>query len=143
MNRREPARPARRHHHGAGDAPADALRRAHPPAPEGRLYRQGRPRPDDARRRRPGLHQLLRDEERRSSKSAAASAVQQARAEEINLRVAKERSKLIETDEVEDAISDILGQLRAGFDGLPASVTRDAALRDKIEQKVNSIVVAL
>lgn len=86
-----------------------------------------------------GYINFLRDAERRSSKSAAASAVQQARAEEINLRVAKERSKLIETDEVEDAISDILGQLRAGFDGLPASVTRDAALRDKIEQKVNGI----
>jgi hypothetical protein len=43
----------------------------------------------------------LRDEGRRVTKSAAASRAQEARADEIELRVAKERGKLIESDEVD------------------------------------------
>lgn len=87
-----------------------------------------------------GYIRYLKDEERRSSKSAAASAVQQARAREIELRIARESGKLLEMDDTEAAFADILGALRSELAGVPAASTRDLALREIIDGHLNDAI---
>ena len=79
-----------------------------------------------------GYIRFLKDAERRSSKSATASRVQEARAREIELRTAREESRLVDTDEALGFVDEVLGQLKAGLAGVPASVTRDLDLRATI-----------
>jgi hypothetical protein len=86
-----------------------------------------------------GYIKFLRDDERRGSKTATLSAVQTARAKEIELRIAQADHRLIETDEALTLLDEIVGGLKADFDGLAASVTRDPALRSTIEDKVDAI----
>jgi hypothetical protein len=86
-----------------------------------------------------GFARYLTDEQRRSSKSATLSAVQAARACEIEMRIAREDHKLIDLDEALAVLDEIVGGLRADFSGLAASVTRDSALRSIIEEKVDEI----
>jgi hypothetical protein len=86
-----------------------------------------------------GYAKFLTDEQRRSSKSATLSAVQAARAREIEMRIAREDHKLIDIDEALAVLDEIVGGLRADFSGLAASVTRDPALRSIIEEKTDAI----
>jgi hypothetical protein len=86
-----------------------------------------------------GYVAFLTDEQRRSSKSVTLSAVQAQRAREIELRIAREQHELIELDEAIGVLDEVVGGLKADFDGLAASVTRDPALRDAIEVKVEEI----
>ena len=86
-----------------------------------------------------GYIRWLKDEERRTSKTAAASAVQQARAEEIRLRIAREQGKLIDLEDTERAFADILGAWRGELAGLPGAVTRDLTLRASIEQYIDGM----
>ena len=79
-----------------------------------------------------GYIRFLRDEQRRASKSASASRVQDARAREIELRTAREENRLIETEEAIGFVDEALGLLKAGMAGVPASVTRDLDLRATI-----------
>jgi hypothetical protein len=78
---------------------------------------------------------FLRDDRRRSPKSSAAARVQELRAEKLRLELARERGQLIDIGEVELAVEDILGAYVAEMGGVPAAVTRDAALRRVIEEK--------
>ena len=82
---------------------------------------------------------FLTDTQRRSSKTATLAAVQAARAREIELRIAREENKLIDLDEALGVLDEIVGGMKADFDGLAASVTRDPALRSIIEEKVDAI----
>src|SRR3984893_12998702 len=86
-----------------------------------------------------GYIAFLTDEARRSSKSATLSEVQAARAAEIRMRIAREQHELIELDEALAVLDEIIGGLKADFNGLAASVTRDSALRSIIEEKVDAI----
>ena len=86
-----------------------------------------------------GYIRFLKDEERRVSKSAAANAVQTARAREIELRIAKEEARLIDYDEAMAVLDVVVGTYKAQFAGLPARVTRDHALRDSIENEIDDI----
>jgi hypothetical protein len=86
-----------------------------------------------------GYIRFLRDEERRGSKTATLSAVQTARAREIEMRIAREEHTLIALDEALDVLDEIIGGMKAEFDGLAASITRDPALRTTIEVKVDEI----
>lgn len=87
-----------------------------------------------------GYIRWLKDEERRTSKTAAASAVQQARAKEIELRIAKESGKLLELEDTEAAFANILGAFRSELAGVPAASTRDLALREVIDGHLNDAI---
>lgn len=85
-----------------------------------------------------GYINYLKDEQRRASKTASASRVQDMRAREIELRLAREDRTLIETEEAISFVSDALGKLRAGMVGLAARVTRDLPTREKIETEIDA-----
>jgi hypothetical protein len=87
-----------------------------------------------------GYIKFLTDEERKSSKTATLSAVQRARANEIELRIARADHAIIDFEEAVGVLDEIVGGMKADFDGLAAAVTRDAALRSIIEDKVNEIL---
>jgi phage terminase Nu1 subunit (DNA packaging protein) len=82
----------------------------------------------------------LRDEGRRVTKSAAASRTQELRAQEIELRLAREKGMLIEFADVELVIAEVVGTVNSELIGLPASCTRDLALRNTIEERTNDII---
>ena len=87
-----------------------------------------------------GYIKWLKDEDRRSSKSASASRVQDARAREIEIRSAKEEGSLIDIEDVEITYEEILGAYRSELAGIPAGVTRDLALRAVIESRLNDAI---
>ncbi len=84
-----------------------------------------------------GYIRWLKDEERRTSKTAAASRVQDARAQEIELRLAREKKDLIHFDDSFAAIDLVFGLLRPELSGVPARVTRDLQLRRDIESEID------
>jgi hypothetical protein len=84
-----------------------------------------------------GYIRYLKDEERRTSKTATLSQVQQERALEIRQRREQAAGNLVELDATEEFVADTLGALRAEIFGVPAAVTRDAELRLLIEQRLN------
>jgi hypothetical protein len=86
-----------------------------------------------------GYIRFLKDEQRRASKSAALSRVQDARAREIELRTAREEHLLIETAEAIGVVDEIVGGLRSEVAGVPARLTRDVDLRRKIEAELDDV----
>jgi len=84
-----------------------------------------------------GYIRWLKDEERRTSKTAAASQVQQERALEIRMRREREAATLIEMRTVETIFADVLGAFRSELAGVPAAATRDLNLRADIETRLN------
>jgi hypothetical protein len=87
-----------------------------------------------------GYIKWLKDEERRTSKTAAQSAVQQARAREIELRIARESGKLIDLEDAETTFATILGIYRSELAGVAAASTRDLVLRETIDRALNDAV---
>jgi phage terminase Nu1 subunit (DNA packaging protein) len=79
----------------------------------------------------------LRDETRKSSQSAAAARVQDARAKAIELRTAREDGKLIPVDDLEIWMTETLGIFRSALWGLPAASTRDLTLRAEIQKHLD------
>jgi phage terminase Nu1 subunit (DNA packaging protein) len=80
-----------------------------------------------------GYVNFLKDENRRASKSAADSRVRDARAREIELRVARLQADLIPYSEHVAILDEILGTIRAAMEGAPARITRDLAVRDELK----------
>lgn len=79
------------------------------------------------------------DEDRRSSKSAAASRIHDARAAEIEQRTA-ERKKLHMIEAQSEAVAvidEFAGQLRSDIMAIPARVTADVVMRRRIEEQVD------
>lgn len=89
-----------------------------------------------------GYIRFLKDDQRRASKSAVQSRAQEARAKEIELRIAREEKTIIDTAEAIAAVDDVVGGIRADLAGLAARVTRDIALRQKIEKEIDGILTA-
>jgi hypothetical protein len=87
-----------------------------------------------------GQVRFLQDDSRRSSKSATASALQEARSREIEQRIAREDGKLIPIEDVHAVVTDILGTFRAELSGVAAAATRDLAVRDTIEGQLNGAI---
>ena len=87
-----------------------------------------------------GCIRFMTDERRRQSRTATLAAVQAARAREIELRIARADHEIVDLDEAIGVLDEIVGGLKADFDGLAASVSRDAALRAVIEAKVDEIL---
>jgi hypothetical protein len=97
----------------------------------------GRYRPCDVAQ---GVLRFMTDEQRRASKSGTLAQVQAARAREIELRIARADHEIVDLDEAIGVLDEVVGGLKADFDGLAASVSRDAALRAVIEDKVDAIL---
>lgn len=84
-----------------------------------------------------------RDEGRRANRSAADSRVRDARAREIELRIAREQRELVPTDIAQALMMQAMGSVLARLDGLPAAITREITLRRKIEAAVDAIRTAV
>ncbi|WP_099863747.1 hypothetical protein [Pararhizobium haloflavum] len=84
-----------------------------------------------------GYIRFLKDEERRSSKSATATRMQDAKATEIDLRIRERLRQLVPIEDAQAAFDIVLGKVREEFDGMPARTTRDMELRRKLEAEVN------
>jgi len=87
-----------------------------------------------------GHIRYMKDEARRASKTASATRVQDARASQIELAVAREQRDLIEIEDVQAVLSETLGTLRSELSGLPAACTRDLGLREVIEKNLHDII---
>jgi hypothetical protein len=84
-----------------------------------------------------GYIRWLKDESRRSTKSKSESDLKAARQKEIEMRMAERARELIATEDAIAALDMLAAAVRAEFIGLPAQITRDLALRRKIEDKIN------
>lgn len=87
-----------------------------------------------------GYIRYLKDDERRSSKSASASRLQDVKVLEAEMRMAEKRRELIPIEEATAVLDVLLGALRSELAGLPAQYTRDAGERDKLEALVNGAI---
>ena len=85
-----------------------------------------------------GYIKFLKDDDRRSSKSATASRMQDAKTAEIEMRLAEKRRELIPVEDAQAAVDVIVGKVRAEFSGLPARATRDMTLRRVLEAETNA-----
>lgn len=86
-----------------------------------------------------GYIRFLRDEDRRSTKSAADNRVREARAREIELRTAREAGELIPAEEAVAYTQAVVGALISRMNGLPAQITRNLDERRKIESMLDAI----
>ncbi len=84
-----------------------------------------------------GYIRFLKDEERRSTRVSSESRVRDARAQEIEMRIAEKNRDLVPLEDATAAIDLVVGKVRKEFSGLPARVTRDIPLRRKVEAEVN------
>jgi uncharacterized coiled-coil protein SlyX len=80
---------------------------------------------------------FLKDEEKRSTKTAADSRVRDARAKEIEIRVAERERTLIPFEDAVAALDVVVSKVRTEVIGIPARMTRDISLRRKIETEVD------
>jgi hypothetical protein len=80
------------------------------------------------------VHQ--RAEKKRSAKSAGEARVANARAEQLELRTAREKHELIPMSESQYVLELCIGLVLTELSSLPASVTRDLQLRRVIETKI-------
>lgn len=85
-----------------------------------------------------GYIRFLRDEGKRTSKTAQLTRMQDAKAEEIMLRVAEKRRELIPVEDAQAAIDIFIAAIRDEMAGLPARFTRDLDLRRKLEAETNA-----
>jgi hypothetical protein len=84
-----------------------------------------------------GYIRFLKDDARQNTKSAAASRAVDARAAEIELRIAERKREVIPREDAELAMDLVVGEVNKVFTGLPARITRDVPLRRLIEAKLN------
>jgi hypothetical protein len=87
-----------------------------------------------------GYIKFLKDENRRSSKSASHSRVQDARAAQIELQMAREKRDLVDIEDMQAFLSETLGTLRSELSGVAAASSRDLAVRDEIEKNINAAI---
>jgi hypothetical protein len=84
----------------------------------------------------------LRSDDRRSAKSVVASRINDARAAEIEIRTA-ERLKTLQglgRDEGLAVVDAVLGPMRSDLQSVPARVTKDLALRLRLESELNGVL---
>lgn len=86
-----------------------------------------------------GYIRFLRDEDRRSSKTAAESGLKAARQREVEVRTAERERKLIDVTEHSDIVDELCGLFISGLASLPARVTRDVSMRRKVETECDAI----
>lgn len=86
-----------------------------------------------------GYIRFLKQTIANSQQNVSHNRVQDARAKEIELRNAKASHELIEYAESEAVLDEIVGMLRAELTGFAAQMTRDMAMRKKIEAGIDGI----
>jgi phage terminase Nu1 subunit (DNA packaging protein) len=82
----------------------------------------------------------LSSEGRRSKDSDSKTRAQEARTRTLELRARREEGELVEMAEVEVVFADIISTLSAELGGVPASSSRDLALRNVIEENQNAAI---
>ncbi|ELT51006.1 hypothetical protein [Brucella intermedia] len=85
-----------------------------------------------------GYIRSLREDNKNTSKTAADTRVRDARAEEIQIRIAEKKRELIPIDDAIAAQDFLLGVVVAELSGLPARVTRDVPTRRLIEKELDA-----
>ena len=85
-----------------------------------------------------GYVRWLRDENRKTSKSASDSRMRDAKANDIEVRTQQRLSRLVPLDIYEEMIDGLAGVVRSEFAGLAAASTRDLTMRRIIEREVNA-----
>ena len=80
----------------------------------------------------------LRDQDRKTSKSASDSRMRDAKAHEIEIRTQQRLSRLVPLDVYDEMIDSFAGVVRSEFAGLAATATRDLTMRRIIEREVNA-----
>jgi hypothetical protein len=85
-----------------------------------------------------GFVRYMRDEDRRSSKSASQMRVKDAQARDIEVRTQQRLGRLIPLEVYEEMIDNVAGMVRSEFAGLAAASTRDLTMRRIIEREVNA-----
>ena len=84
-----------------------------------------------------GYIKFLKEAASEKTQNASASRVQDARAREVELRIAREQRDLIPQDEALLAMSLLCGKVSEEFAGLPARITRDVAVRKTVEAEIH------
>ena len=84
-----------------------------------------------------GYIKFLRAEDRRSTRSVGENRIRDAKAREIEMRLAERARELIAIEEAETALDTIVGLVRIEMGGVPARCTRDLILRRAIEKAIN------
>ncbi|QQC25749.1 hypothetical protein I6H96_02480 [Brucella anthropi] len=85
-----------------------------------------------------GYIKSLREDNKNQNKTSADNRVRDARAEEIQIRIAEKKRELIPTDDATAAQDFLLGVVVAELSGLPARVTRDVPTRRLIEKEIDA-----
>lgn len=83
-----------------------------------------------------GYVRFLKEGAKRDTKTASLSRAQDARAREIELRIAEKTRELIPREDAEVALDLVVGAVNAVFTGFAARVTRDVGVRRQIEAEI-------
>lgn len=84
-----------------------------------------------------GYIRFLKDAAKKETKSAAASRVTEARAAEIELRIAERNRELIPQEDAILAMDTLVGVVNKELRGLPARFTRDLEVRRNLEAELH------
>lgn len=84
-----------------------------------------------------GYIRFLKEAASEKTQNAAENRVRDARAREIELRLAKDTRELIQQEEAIHAMSRLATFVAHEFQGLPARITRDMSLRKQIEAELH------
>ena len=84
-----------------------------------------------------GYIDFLRDEARRSNQNAPANRARDARAREIELRIAEREGRLMPTEEALAVMDEIVALCRTEFQTIAARSTQDVGQRREIEKQAN------
>lgn len=76
-----------------------------------------------------GYVKFLKDEERRTSKTATLGRVQEARARQIERKNLIAEGRLMETETVMAIFNEVFGLFASRLEGFPAQITRDPVMR--------------
>ncbi|MDP3316973.1 MAG: hypothetical protein Q8M47_13025 [Devosia sp.] len=90
-----------------------------------------------------GYLKYLKEDERRSTRSAADSRVRDARALEIELRIAERTRDLIPLEDALTDMAELAGLVRSELAGLPARLTRIIDERQKVETEIDGVLTRL
>jgi hypothetical protein len=86
-----------------------------------------------------GYIKFLKDEERRTSKTATLGRMQEAKARGLERKNLVAEGRLMETDTVDAIFTEALGWFMSRLDGFPAQITRDLAMRQTMKQGLDAI----
>jgi hypothetical protein len=90
-----------------------------------------------------GYIKFLRDEDRRSSKSAAATGLQAVRQREIEMRMAKDEGELLPLVEAMGVLDEYTGAVVTAIKNLPARFSRSMAERARLQPLVDEVLSAV